>query len=101
MDTSSQGAVIKSKYQIIDNTEIVDAELFGGHEYKGSIKMDGKGFYKWSDGTYYNGDFQNGEMTGFGTYNFENGVYDGHVYCGIRHGYGTLILNDLNTKYVG
>ena len=83
------------------NPNIVDAKLSGGHEYRGSIQMNDTGYYKWSSETSYEGDFNNGRMTGFGVYKFKNGTYDGHVYDGLRHGYGTFILHDSNTKYIG
>eukprot|EP01083_Nonionella_stella_P027440 75552_1 len=100
---NAHGAVVA--YEIIEEANgpcpIVDAKLSGGHVYKGPISMDGSGYYKWNDGTSYEGDFQNGQMTGFGVYKLNNCTYNGHVYCGIRHGYGTLIIHDTNTKYVG
>ena len=81
--------------------QIVDAKLFGGHSYKGPINMDGLGSYHWNDGLSFEGDFQNGQLTGFGVYKFKNGMYDGHVHHGIRHGFGTLILYGAATKYIG
>jgi len=102
MDTSAQGAIIN--YQTAkdpgDDTR-VNAKLTGGHEYSGPISMDGIGTYKWADFTEYSGDFQNGEMTGFALLKFTNGIYSGHVYQGIRHGHGILILYDAKVKYIG
>lgn len=84
-----------------DDVEIVNAKLDGGHFYSGPINMNGQGAYKWNDGTFYCGDFIDGEMTGFGYYKYKNGIYSGHVYNGIRHGYGVLILFEAKIKYVG
>lgn len=107
MDTSAGGAVLK--YKVIDDSgavEQISAQLSGGHAFDGPVTMDGVGRYEWADGTSYAGDFQRTEMTGFGVYTFKNGVYDGHVFRGIRHGQGTLTLRaevgaKSATKYVG
>merc|ERR1719204_2836097 len=89
MDSSARGAVIRCKMVGAPSDEVVDAELYGGHRYRGPITMDGLGSYIWSDGLSYEGDFDSGQLTGFGVYEFENGRYDGHLFRGIRHGFGT------------
>eukprot|EP00484_Ammonia_sp_Unknown_P008528 CAMPEP_0197073144 /NCGR_PEP_ID=MMETSP1384-20130603/210453_1 /TAXON_ID=29189 /ORGANISM="Ammonia sp." /LENGTH=708 /DNA_ID=CAMNT_0042511975 /DNA_START=45 /DNA_END=2172 /DNA_ORIENTATION=- len=102
MDSSCQGAV--TEYSITSDAsdnKIVNAKLSGGHEYRGPVSMDGSAQYCWNDGTSYTGDFQQGEMTGFGVYQFINATYNGHVYKGVRHGYGTLVLSETGAKYVG
>ena len=63
-----------------NDAAIVDAKLNGGHFHSGPINMNGEGACKWNDGTFYCGDFIDGEMTGFGYYKYKNGIYSGHLY---------------------
>jgi hypothetical protein len=52
----------------------------------------GRGRYTWSAKEYYDGQFDNGNMTGKGIYQFENGnCYEGDFNQGQKHGKGTLI----------
>jgi len=50
----------------------------------------GKGRMEWANGDWYEGDFDNGNRTGYGTYTWANGdKYEGELLNGKRHGRGT------------
>lgn len=54
-----------------------------------------------SDGTKYEGDIHNNQITGHGKYTFVTGAtYEGEVLNGLRHGYGEFTAAD-GTKYLG
>ena len=47
---------------------------------------------KWPDGTLYNGDFENNEIHGFGTYVWGDlRTYEGNWVDGLMHGRGIYI----------
>ena len=52
--------------------------------------FNGKGTYKWPDGTFYEGDWKLNKFNGKGIYQFSNGaVYEGEFFEGMKHGNGT------------
>lgn len=85
----------------------------------------GRGRYEWSDGSYYEGDFENSMFSGFGVYyfaesektyegNFMENVfegkgkftfkdgrhYNGDFHQGLKSGQGTMTFANGN-KYIG
>ena len=69
------------------------------YEYKGDFHEDqkhGKGSIKYlKTGRKYSGDFLKNEITGYGTYTYENNeVYKGELLEGKKDGYGTYIWPD-------
>lgn len=51
--------------------------------------MEGKGVYRYRNGSVYDGDWQNGERNGFGRKEDEDGyVYEGEWKNNCRHGKG-------------
>jgi len=96
---------------------------YTGNFHKG--QKVGRGRYEWSDGSYYEGDFENGMFSGHGIYFFAdsdktyegdfnnnhfqgkgkltygNGnVYNGHFDNGLQHGQGTMSYAN-GDKYIG
>jgi hypothetical protein len=63
-------------------------------EYKGAEvdgKPHGKGYMKWSDGSYYDGDWANGLRHGQGTFKDQEGnTYEGQWENDYRHGSGAM-----------
>ena len=84
-------------------TEINHGDSFSG-SYKGNIKNGmphGKGFYRHSDGTTYDGDWKDGVRDGKGviTYSFGD-TYKGNIENGMPHGKGVYRFSD-GTTYDG
>ena len=69
-----------------------------GFEYKGEYengKRSGKGVYKYPDGSSYDGEFKDGKMNGRGVYRWPDGsTYEGEWRDNMRHGYGLLTASD-------
>ena len=62
---------------------------------------NGSGVYKYNDGAFYFGTFQNGKYHGFGKLDYKNGnQYIGEFSYGKRHGFGTYIWSEYN-YYMG
>ena len=55
---------------------------------------------KFYDGSYYKGQFKDGNMHGFGEMELETGKYKGNFYNNLYSGKGTFIWES-GTKYVG
>eukprot|EP00930_Biecheleria_cincta_P004903 TRINITY_DN10582_c0_g1_i3.p2 TRINITY_DN10582_c0_g1~~TRINITY_DN10582_c0_g1_i3.p2 ORF type:complete len:198 (-),score=15.95 TRINITY_DN10582_c0_g1_i3:247-840(-) len=56
-----------------------------------SAICDGQGWQIWSDGTYVEGSFEDGECHGFGSCSYRDGtIYCGEFKKGLRHGRGLL-----------
>ncbi len=65
---------------------------------------NGFGTWKWTNGTIYKGEFQNGARGGYGYYLFENGdIYVGEWQNNERHGYGVYYFSNHNSykRYSG
>lgn len=63
--------------------------------------INGKGYYLYSNGDKYIGEFSDGKRHGHGAYYFKNGnVYKGEHHHNKRHGYGTYKFKNGDT-YVG
>ena len=55
------------------------------------VVMDHPGRFDWADGSYYEGNFNNGEYNGFGVYKWQNDkFYEGDWKEGKMHGRGKL-----------
>ncbi len=64
-------------------------------EWKDNLKQDSKGYYKWSNGDWYEGDFSQDKRTGKGSYHWANGEkYEGEWLNDKRSGKGTLYDKD-------
>ncbi len=64
-------------------------------DWKDNLKHDSKGYYKWSNGDWYEGDFELDKRTGKGTYHWANGErYEGEWLNDKRSGKGTLYGKD-------
>ena len=64
-------------------------------DWKDNLKHDSKGYYKWSNGDWYEGDFDQDKRTGKGTYYWANGEkYEGEWLNDKRTGKGTLYGKD-------
>jgi hypothetical protein len=64
-------------------------------DWKDNLKHDSKGYYKWSNGDWYEGDFELDKRTGKGTYHWANGErYEGEWLNDKRNGKGTLYGKD-------
>mmetsp|Transcript_33415 Transcript_33415/g.103539 ORF Transcript_33415/g.103539 Transcript_33415/m.103539 type:complete len:659 (-) Transcript_33415:110-2086(-) len=70
------------------------ATFVGGTTYEGNFcggMMEGSGTYTWPDGTHFMGEFRRNTITGKGIYKWPDGSwYEGAVFNGLRHGYGTM-----------
>ena len=79
-------------------------QLPNGSSYEGDFKngeMTGNGLRRWADGTTYSGSFKLGEMCGQGVWVSPSGEqYDGQFLNNRRHGQGDLTLAD-GTVYTG
>ncbi|MBP1989558.1 MORN repeat-containing protein [Paenibacillus eucommiae] len=79
-------------------------ELEANETYKGQISngmKSGKGVYRWSDGTKYEGQWYKDSEYGFGIKEYANGdCYRGEWKEGLFHGKGTYEWND-GTKFEG
>lgn len=78
---------------------IVAVEVSGEIHRKAAFsrhgKLHGQGVKTFSDGSRYEGEFQNGRMDGRGRVTFPNGTrYEGEWRDGDRHGQGIVILPD-------
>ena len=75
-----------------------------GSTYEGDFEEDlrhGNGHFKWANGESYKGDYLRDERTGHGTYNWPDGSsYEGSFLNGKRHGLGTYVSSDRDI-YVG
>ena len=70
-----------------------DSESYEGDFNNGEIT--GKGFYIWKNKHNYLGDFLRGKMHGKGIYKWPDGnVYEGEYIYGIKEGYGEFKWND-------
>ncbi|KAL8520964.1 hypothetical protein ACS0TY_011494 [Phlomoides rotata] len=69
-----------------------------GDVYLGAFKgmiPHGKGKYTWLDGTFYEGDWEDGKMTGTGKIHWPSqATYEGDFSGGYLHGLGTFIGSD-------
>ncbi|KAJ3340068.1 hypothetical protein HDU93_007410 [Gonapodya sp. JEL0774] len=76
-----------------------------GAQYSGSWKtgmMEGRGCYKWDDGTVYEGTFSGNRMTGSGIYRWSDGSsYRGGVRDGLRNGNGVFTCTSREARYKG
>lgn len=76
----------------------VSDQLYQGSTYSGYVnelrQPDGKGTMKYSNGTEYIGDWVNGVRQGRGKMRYDNGVYDGEWQNDQKNGKGTYIWND-------
>ncbi|XP_020213539.1 phosphatidylinositol 4-phosphate 5-kinase 7 [Cajanus cajan] len=77
-----------------DSGRYEEKSFSNGEFYIGKIKgilPHGKGKYKWSDGTVYEGDWVDGKMTGKGLITWPTGAkYEGEFSGGYLHGHGTF-----------
>ena len=74
-------------YQLYPLTNACACQYEG--EYKGGV-MDGKGTYRFADGSVYVGDYKAGKREGRGVYRFADGaVYEGEYKAGAMEGFGT------------
>jgi len=68
------------------------AVFIGGNIYEGTFSngvMHGRGLYKWTNGTQFEGDFVCNKIKGYGRYQWpDDSFYEGDVIDGIRHGVG-------------
>ncbi|XP_063292794.1 MORN repeat-containing protein 1 [Pelobates fuscus] len=76
--------------------------LKDGSYYEGEFvdgEMTGNGLQYWaSSGNTYSGEFQNGEIHGYGVMQYKNGGrYEGEFVFGIREGHGLLVDKDGQT----
>ena len=66
-----------------------------------------RGFYTWTNGETYDGEWKNGEKNGYGTFNFLDGDgYNRDVYVGEwkddkKHGKGKMIYTNGDDMYDG
>ena len=62
--------------------------------YKGQYdngKKNGLGIYKWENGNYYFGEWKNNFLFGFGIYKMKNKKYQGQFFMNYISGYGEMI----------
>ncbi|KAL6517710.1 hypothetical protein OROMI_033411 [Orobanche minor] len=84
----------------MENEERLREMIFSnGDMYVGNLRgmiAHGKGKYKWSDGTVYDGDWEEGRMTGKGKIFWPTSqtTYDGDFSAGYLNGFGTYIGSD-------
>lgn len=73
---------------------------FRGHFQEG--KKNGKGKFEWDDGSYYDGDFVDGQFQGYGVYYFANldKIYEGEFRMNNMEGKGVEKWND-GKRYEG
>jgi len=65
------------------------------------IKKEGIGYFKWKDGTIYEGEFYNDQMNGFGIITYKNNnKFAGQFKNGLINGYGEFSWGN-NKKYIG
>jgi len=67
--------------------------------YEGQISpnfnREGLGFYRFSTGASYKGDFKANEFEGFGVFAYKNGeIYEGSFKSGLKHGFGRYIYSE-------
>ena len=69
-----------------------------GSTYEGDFEEDlrhGNGLFQWANGESYKGDYLRDERTGHGVYNWPDGAsYEGSFLNGKRHGKGTYLSSD-------
>ena len=63
-------------------------------------KYQGVGLFRFPDGTIYQGEFLNNQMTGYGTFLYDDRMYEGEVLNGQINGLGVFTWNNGN-KYIG
>ena len=67
-------------------------EWSNGNQYEGEFlynTQNGKGIFNWNNGDKYEGDFVNNFLQGFGLYSFYNGdKYEGDYVSGVKQGQG-------------
>ena len=71
--------------------------------YKGEYdygKKNGLGIYKWENGNYYFGEWKNNYLFGYGIYKMKNKKYQGEFLMNYMNGYGEMIYEDKNI-YIG
>ncbi len=99
-ENGSTTAVEDSEYSQVEESTI----SWQGGQYTGPLLNDephGQGLWKHPDGRNYVGDFEYGEITGYGTMTFLRGErYVGSFLKGKAHGYGTLV-HPRGKKYAG
>lgn len=63
--------------------------------------INGKGYFRWEDGTHYEGNYEKNLKHGYGEYTYSNGkIYMGPWKEGKQHGNGIIINPDMSfTKY--
>ena len=75
-----------------------------GSTYEGDFEDDlrhGNGSFKWANGESYKGDYLHDKRTGYGIYNWPDGsTYEGSFLNGKRHGLGTYVSTDKDI-YIG
>ncbi|KAI4367440.1 hypothetical protein MLD38_023179 [Melastoma candidum] len=81
------------------SSETVDDKVFpNGDVYRGGVQgalLHGKGTYRWGDGTVYEGDWEEGTLTGKGKIIWPSGArYEGDIAGGYLHGCGTFTGTD-------
>ncbi|XP_021728561.1 phosphatidylinositol 4-phosphate 5-kinase 7-like [Chenopodium quinoa] len=86
----------------MENTESHRVKVFpNGDVYNGDnfgTVPHGKGKYTWYDGTTYEGDWEEGKMTGKGRISWPSGsIYEGEFSGGYLHGQGALKATDGST----
>ena len=62
--------------------------------------INGRGKYRWPDGSFYVGTFKNGKVHGRGVKTFKKGTYDGEWVNTFMHGQGDLVFKD-GERYIG
>ncbi|KAI4296247.1 hypothetical protein L6164_036220 [Bauhinia variegata] len=81
-----------------DGERLDEKSFLNGDAYIGKIKSvlpHGKGKYTWSDGTVYEGDWEEGKRTGKGLIVWPSGAsYEGEFSGGYLHGHGTFKTPD-------
>ena len=76
---------------------------YDDYEYKGEMKnrdgrFNGKGVLKSLNPKFtYEGEFENGELEGYGILTQDSGVYEGNFKKGLKHGKGTIMAGFLRT----
>ena len=88
--------------------DVYIGEFYNNPKDLSELKLHGKGIYYFlNNNDVYDGEFDNGKKSGFGTYFFNGGQFAGTIYIGDFkdekfHGYGTYYFgNDLGRIYMG